>query len=109
MVHASYTDFVEAVVLPRRAKNPTDRRFDGALAGGNWSVAGVFQHHGREWKVHEDSHYEPLLAAYETFHHGIPSPFVEEPTKTLSSLNLRTELRAKLSERKHKYIYIYST
>jgi hypothetical protein len=75
---------------------------------GNRTVAGVFRGDGREWKVHEDSHYEPLLIAYEAAKAGDPWPFVEAPTKTGTALDLKPELRQHLSDRRHKYLYIYS-
>jgi hypothetical protein len=59
--YSSYERFVEAVVLPRREQNPEHRRLDGWASGGNFKVAGVFDYDGQTWKVHEDSHYEPLL------------------------------------------------
>ena len=71
-------------------------------------VAGVFHGDGREWKVHEDSHYEPLLVAYEAVKAGDPWPFVETPTKAVTALDLKPELRQRLSDNRHKYLYIYS-
>jgi hypothetical protein len=108
VTHPSYISFVENVVLPRRSQNPAHVRLDGELAGGNRTVAGVFRGEGREWKVHEDSHYEPLLIGYEAAKAGDPWPFVEPPTKTGTALDLKPELRQRLSDRRHKYLYIYS-
>src|SRR5687768_1528011 len=109
MVHESYERFVEAIVLPRRDANPSHRRLDGWASGGNLAVAGHFRYDGRKWKVHEDSHYEPLLIAYDAFKAGDTSPFVEEPTKRGAALNLRPELRTRMSAPRFKYIYIYET
>jgi hypothetical protein len=108
VAYPSYVSFVEDVVLPRRASNPHHKRLDGAVAGGNWAVAGVFRGGGGEWKVHEDSHYGPLLAAYEAARAGDPWPFVEEATKTGTALDLKPELRERMTDNRHKYIYIYS-
>lgn len=108
MTHPSYISFVENVVLPRRSKNPAHVRLDGQTTGGNRTTAGAFRGDGREWRVHEDSHYEPLLAAYEALKAGDPWPFVEAPTKTGTSLDLKPDLRQRLFERRHKYLYIYS-
>jgi hypothetical protein len=108
VTHPSYISFVENVVLPGRSRNPAHLRLDGQTTGGNRTVAGTFRGDGREWRVHEDSHYEPLLAAYESFKAGDPWPFIEEPTKTGSCLDLKPELQARLSDRRHKYLYIYS-
>jgi hypothetical protein len=108
VTHPSYVSFVEKVVLPRRTLNPHHIRLDGEVAGGNRTVAGVFRGGGREWKVHEDSHYEPLLIAYEAARAGDPWPFVEAPTKTGTALDLKPDLRERMSDRSHKYMYIYS-
>jgi hypothetical protein len=93
-------------VLPARALNPAHRRLDGAQSGGNWDIAGVFEHHGKLWTVHADTHFEPLLVAYEASRRG-SNPFVESPTKTRVALDLTDDLRAKLSAPRFKYIYIY--
>ena len=82
------------------------RRLDGQHTGGNRAVAGEFRHLGKRWKVHSDTHYEPLLVAYEAATAG-NDPFVEAPTRSGLSLDLNDQLRSKLSERRHKYIYIY--
>jgi hypothetical protein len=108
VTHPSYVSFVENVVLPRRSQNPAHIRLDGEVAGGNRTVAGLFRGDGREWKVHEDSHYEPLLIAYDAVKAGDAWPFVEAPTKSGTSLDLKPELRQRLSNRRHKYLYIYS-
>lgn len=109
MTYQSYVAFVEHVVLPRRSRNPHHIRLDGETSGGNTVVAGVFRHDGREWKVHEDSHYEPLLIAYEAMKGGDPSPFVEQQTKRGTALDLKPELRLRRSNPRHKHLYIYST
>ena len=108
MTYPSYAAFVEAVVLPRRQAKPGDRRLDGWQSGGNFAVAGVFRYDGRDWKVHEDSHYEPLLIAYEAFKNGDQRPFVEQPTKRATTLDLKPDLRARTSSGRFKYLYIYS-
>jgi hypothetical protein len=108
VTHPSYISFVEDVVLPRRARNPRHIRLDGESVGGNRTVAGVFRGRDAEWKVHEDSHYEPLLIAYEAAKAGDPWPFVEAPTKSGTALDLKPELRQRMSDDRHKHIYIYS-
>lgn len=108
MPYDSYSAFVEEVVLPRRSAHPGDRRLDGEQSGGNWGVAGVFRYEGTDWKVHEDSHYEPLVIAYQAMQSGDPTPFVVEPTARGSCLDLKPELRAAMKNRRHKYLYIYS-
>lgn len=107
MIFSSFERFVDNVVLPRRQANPADRRLDGWPSGGNFAIAGVVRYAGRQWKVHEDSHYEPLLIAYEAMREGDDAPFIEEPTKNGVSLNLKPELRAKMATAHFKYLYIY--
>lgn len=107
MVFESYAQFVENVVLPRKEANPSHRRLDGSPTGGNWAVAGVFRYEKREWKVHEDSHYEPLLIAYDAWKTGDKSPFVEEQTKRGTCLNLKPVLQSNTTTPRFKYLYIY--
>lgn len=60
----TFTDFVERIALPRLLENPRAARLDGEVTGGNRNVAGRFYFGGRQWKVHSDTHFEPLLLAY---------------------------------------------
>jgi hypothetical protein len=105
-MHSSFVSFMEAVVLPARAASPTDIRLDGSRTGGNFAVFGEFEYGATQWKVHSDSHYEPLMLAYEVAKNGT-DPFVKVPTKRGNSLDLNADLRLRLSERRFKYIYIY--
>lgn len=107
VTYPSYERFVEEVVLPRKQANPTYRRLDGWASGGNFAVAGFFWYNGRQWKVHEDSHFEPLLLAYEAIMSGDARPFVEEPTKRGFSLALKPQLRGRMTNPRFKYMYIY--
>lgn len=53
-------------------------RLDGQDDVGNSEVAGRFFLAGRQWKVHSDTHFEPLLVAYRRTHwRGGGSPFGE--------------------------------
>lgn len=109
-VHQSLTSFVEQEVLPARAANPRDRRLDGQIAGGNRAVFGISRHAGRQWKVHADTHYEPLLLAYDALMAGIvDDPFVAEPTRggDGTCLVLVDSLRQRMSNPHAKYVYIY--
>jgi hypothetical protein len=105
--HQSFRSFMENVVLPMRAANPSHRRLDGQVSGGNWEVVGLFRQNGKVWKVHADTHYEPLLIAHEAQKGGVDNPFVEQSTRQGRCLDLLPELRAKRREPQHKYLYIY--
>jgi len=63
VVHASFSAFMRDAVIPHRQANPAARRLDLAWSGGNRAVFGRFLHHGRRWKVHSDTHFEPLEIA----------------------------------------------
>lgn len=103
---SSFAAFVEAVVLPLRAEHPTYRRLDGWPSGGNWEVAGRFRYADSLWTVHADTHFEPLLLAYEAARNG-DDPFLVEPTKKGRSLNVQPALRARMANPRFKYIYVY--
>ena len=110
MVYDSFESFVESVVIPQRTANPTHIRLDGNTSGGNREVAGVFRHRRKVWKVHADTHYEPLLLAYDLIKQGQTNdPFVEEVTNTGSGtcLVLQDNIQRLLSKPRFKYLYIY--
>lgn len=103
--HATFVDFVESKLLPHRDAHPDWIRLDGAQTGGNWEVFGRFERAGARWKVHADSHFEPLLIAYEAARSGV-DPFVEAPTTRGLRLDLRDDLAARVkSGFRHLYIY----
>jgi hypothetical protein len=104
----TFEAFIEAAVLPVRAQHPTRRRLDGWPSGGNWEIAGRFWHAEALWTVHADSHFEPLLLAYEAARRG-EEPFIIESTQTRRALNLRSAQRAQMSDPRFKYIYIYES
>lgn len=109
-IHQSFQSFMEQEVLPARAANPGHRRLDGEIAGGNRSVFGVFRHAGRQWKVHADTHYEPLLLAYKALRTGeVGDPFVAEPTRSGDGtcLVLIEPLKQRMSDVRPKYLYVY--
>ena len=108
MVNEDFLSFMRSVVLPRRSKYPSHIRLDGARTGGNRDAAGHFNHHGRTWVVHADTHFEPLLIAFDAAKKGT-DPFVEEGTMSPRGrcLVLTSQLRARQKSR-HKYLYIYS-
>jgi hypothetical protein len=104
----SFAAFLEAVVLPLKAEHPTRSRLDGWPSGGNWEVTGRFWYANALWTVHADTHFEPLLLAYEASRRG-QDPFVVEPTKTRRSLNIKASLRARMANPRFKYIYVYES
>ena len=107
MVYDTFTRFMADVVFPLREKNPEYKRLDGWESGGNFEIAGRFQHIGRTWVVHSDTHYEPLLIAYRATEQDGSDPFVLEDRKTGLALNLRPDLRSQKST-KFKHLYIYA-
>lgn len=103
--HPSFGDFMEKSVLPQRARNPEAVRLDGRTSGGNRRVFGRFWYGGELWRVNSDTHFEPLLLAYE----GRDSePFVRTATASGMALELHPELQAARKTR-HKNLYIYAT
>lgn len=106
MEYDDFVSFMTDVVLPRQLSNPSDIRLDGQLTGGNREVAGTFWHNRRLWKVHSDTHYEPLLIALYAAEEG-DDPFIEEGTDRGECLALIPELRSRQRSR-HKYLYIYA-
>ena len=105
MIHDSFVHLMESELLPLQAANPASIRLDGNRTGGNWEVAGRFRHGGKVWRIHADTHYEPLKLAYEASKRG-EEPFVEDQTPHGTCLVLTATLAAKQQER-FKYLYIY--
>ena len=102
----SFLEFMEKRVLPHRDAHPDWQRLDGAQTGGNWEVFGRFLRAGGRWRVHADTHFEPLLIAWEAVRGGDPDPFVESPTTRGLRLDLRDDLAARVkSGFRHLYIY----
>lgn len=110
MTYSNFISFVESVVRPRKTANPDHFRLDGNNSGGNRESAGEFQHHDKLWKVHSDTHYEPLLLAYDLMTKKmIDDPFVEKSTSTgkRTCLVLCDKVQRLLSKPRFKYLYIY--
>lgn len=107
-IYNSFERLMETEILPKRNSNPEDMRLDGLSSGGNREVAGRFRYDNKVWKVNADSHYEPLILAYEAIKKD-PScrPFVEEPTSKGSSLVLIEGLRKRMTSDRFKHLYIY--
>jgi hypothetical protein len=108
MIHRDFISFMRDCVLPHRAKHIGDIRLDGELSGGKRKAFGYFSYKGRDWKVDEDTHYEPLELAYKAFESD-EDPFVESTTTTGKGrcLSLTGEIR-ELQQSRAKHLYIYS-
>ena len=105
-LYGSFVEFMEHGVLPHHKAHPDWKRLDGAATGGNWEVFGRFMRGGARWRVHADTHFDPLLIAYEAARIEGGDPFIEAPT----SRGMRLDLREDLSQRvmsgfRHLYIY----
>ena len=108
LIYDGFLELMESALLADRAANPTHVRLDGAQTGGNWEVAGRFRHHGKVWKVHADTHYEPLMIAYNAVKKNNSfDPFVEQPTQHGKCLVLKDPLHHSKSVPRFKHIYIY--
>jgi hypothetical protein len=106
-VFGSFEEFMDSVVLPRQAAHSDHRRLDGQPSGSNKDVVGRFRHEGSVWRVHADSHYEPLLLAYDAATRENSSPFVIRTTAGGSqSLALRDDLQRRRTSQ-HKDMYMY--
>ena len=103
----TFTEFVERVALPRLLENPRATRLDGQDSGGNRKVAGRFFFAGKQWKVHSDTHFEPLLLAYwHARRFSEASTFERVATGSDEKLDLVTELR-RVRASSHQHLYIY--
>ena len=108
MLYKDFVSFMNDCVLPHRQKHLNDIRLDGERTGGKRKAFAHFVHNGREWKVDEDTHYEPLEIALSVAEAG-QDPFVESNTATgkTQCLSLKSELRKRQSTA-FKHLYIYS-
>ena len=104
---ASFDVFMRECIEPLRAEHPSWRRLDGASSGGNRGVVATFRHDGEVWKVHADTHFEPLeIARRATRAEPGSDPFVVEHARAGRCLALREDLRRQYASR-HKHLYIY--
>lgn len=107
MTYATYLAMMDGRIRPLGRARPGDRRLDGQTSGGNRATVATFNHDGRTWKVHADTHYEPMEIAARAIESGrVDDPFVVETTKAGVCLVLRDDLRA-LYRSPHKHLYIY--
>jgi hypothetical protein len=103
-ISPSLIAFVESVVLPAKAANPTHHRLDGRAGGGNRTVFGRFRHDGRIWKVHADTWFEPLLIAFEAAQR-VEDPFIQRSTASGTLCLKLTDAPGIRAGSKHLYIY----
>ncbi|MEO0927120.1 MAG: hypothetical protein AAFY63_14730 [Cyanobacteria bacterium J06643_13] len=104
--YRNFVEFMEQLVIPEQKANPEHIRLDGQLSGGNRNIFGGFQHSGRTWIVHSDTHYKPLPLAY-VVAVTAKEPFDENRTAGGGlSLILKPGIK-KLQNSSHKYLYIY--
>ena len=107
--YASFADFMEKLINPMRQASPRHERLDGLISGGNRRIVGRFWHRGRRWKVHADTHYEPLMLAHRAISSRlVADPFEEQQTRVAGKacLVLVPELMRRLP-RGPKHLYIY--
>ncbi len=105
MIHGSFKAWVVAEVLPLHQEHPEWVRLDGQASGGNRSVAGQFRHLDRDWVVHADTHFEPVLRAYRAITaQGVDDPFAVDRARVGDCLELRPELGGASWP---KYFYVY--
>jgi hypothetical protein len=108
VIYDSFSELMESRLLPQRAASPTHLRLDGAQTGGNLEVAGRFRHHRKVWRIHADTHYEPLMIAYDAIKKDKTcDPFVEESTPHGNCLVLRDTFLRSMTVPRFKHIYIY--
>jgi Endonuclease NucS C-terminal domain len=106
-VYDTFLALMDAELLPLRGANPTHTRLDGNRTGGNREVAGRFRHQGKVWKIHADTHYEPLKLAYDALKTGGADPFVQAPTSHGKCLVLQDAVRRLMTDPRSKHMYIY--
>jgi hypothetical protein len=105
LIYENFLALMEKEILPRQEKNPDHVRLDGRLSGGNREVAGQFLHHGKTWKIHADTRYEPLKLAYLAMRDQSSDPFKESATDKGRRLDLSPAIQ-RLGAR---HLYIYET
>ncbi|MEI7597656.1 MAG: hypothetical protein WCK02_18055 [Bacteroidota bacterium] len=101
----TYNSFVDFFNIEVNSINSL--RIDGRTKGGNREVAGKFCYMGNLWKVHKDSHIEPLRKAFDAFNNN-QDPFIEIPTNGHKGACLDLN-SAVIAKGKFKHLYIYKT
>jgi hypothetical protein len=105
-----YTDFgamMRQVVIPMHMAEPSHARLDSPRTDGNWDVLCRFQWKARVWKVHMDSHFEPLMLAYYGWQYSLGDDvFVESAIETGVRLDI-VDVVAAIRPTRHRYLYLY--
>lgn len=100
-----FLQFMQAIILPLREAHPDFIRLDGRPGGGNRADAGRFFHAGRVWVVHADTHFRPLMRAYESALRG-EDPFLVREIRGGLRLDLKDDLWPEPP--RHLYVYLVS-
>ncbi len=77
--YKSFLILYEEVILPLHKKHPDWIRLDGLIKGGNREVFATFRYQFKTWKIHADTHFSQLIAAYE-LETGREKPFTASKT-----------------------------
>lgn len=102
----SFASFVDEKVRPHLEANPNWKRLDGETTGSNDDVFGSFRYQGAAYRIHSDTHFEPIFVAYQAMQAGDEEPFVESATKSGARLDLTPDLAAKVTGKsRHMYAY----
>jgi len=106
-IYSSFPSFIERIILPLYLQNSNHIRLDGQSSKGNRDVAGRFKYKEQIWKVHMDTHYEPLFLAHYSWKYKTGErTFVEEKTNSGTKLSLTNEINSFRNSR-FSYLYIY--
>ena len=107
VIFADFGEMMRQAVLPMHLAAPGNVRLDSPRTDGNWDVLCRFRWRDRVWKVHMDSHYEPLLLAYYGWHCVAKDEvFVEAPMKNGVRLDIVDSVIG-IRPTQHRYLYLY--
>ena len=91
-VYDTFHEFMKSEAIPHQLAHPEWKRLDGwdrdpvRATKGNPDTFACFRHHGKTWKVHADTNFAPLMAAY----NQQGDPFREVPTNGGRGTKLQT-------------------
>jgi hypothetical protein len=101
-----FVRLIRSAVIPLRDANPTWTRLDGRASGGSRNTFAKFEYLGKGWAIHEDTHFEPLMLAYESAVTGV-DPFIIADTDRGQRLELNPDLASQRAGLP-RYLYIYN-